>query len=146
MPAAKKKTAKRPKKTSKRKGAARKRAAPVFSLNAALAEAAWAEADTALALALADMDELLDASDPESREAAMAMLAQSLGGAARKRGLMRVGELGAKEVFDPKRHSFVGSVAKPPKTIRITARGVTRGGEMLVAPRVGPVRRKKKRP
>ena len=34
--------------------------------------------------------------------------------------------------------------SKTPKTVRIQARGVTRGGEVLAKPRVAPVDRKKR--
>jgi hypothetical protein len=108
-----------------------------------LAQAAWAEADAALAAALADLDEAAGARGA-AREEAMAMLTQSLARAARKRGLSRIGALGAAEPFDPARHDLTCAVAKLPETVRIEARGVARGEVLLVKPRVGPVRRKKR--
>lgn len=143
MPAAKKKT-KRPAKGRGKPSAARKRAALDASLSGALAEAAWAEADTALAQALADCDEAATAPDATTQAAAFAMLAQSLGRAARKRGLVRAGELGERVKFDPTRHELLASSAKMPKIVRIAARGVLRGKDVLTAPRVRPVGRKTK--
>lgn len=118
-------------------------ASKVSDLSSALAQAAWAEADAALATALADLDEATGARGA-AREEAMAMLAQSLARAARKRGLARIGALGAAETFHPERHELTRAVAKPPKIVRIEARGVARGDDVLVKPRAGPVRRKKR--
>jgi hypothetical protein len=138
MPAAKKTTRA---KAKAKKGAARKRAAPKASLVAALAEAAWADTDLSLAQALADLDEALIAEGAE-RDAALDMLSQSLARAARRRGMTRIGELGVREAYDPRRHDLAAPVAKKSKTVRIHARGVARGQEILVKPRVGPLRRK----
>jgi hypothetical protein len=110
----------------------------------ALAEAAWAEADAALAQALADLDEMTSATSEAAREDMLAMLAQSLSRAARKRGLTRVGTVGDRESYDPKRHDLVDSGAKMPKTVRIRARGVARGADVLVKPRAGPLGRRKR--
>ncbi|MBL8536022.1 MAG: hypothetical protein JNM59_01320 [Hyphomonadaceae bacterium] len=107
----------------------------------ALAEAAWLEADLALAEALADFDELEGARDDADKAHAMVLLAQSLARAGRKRGLARLGILGATEPYDPSRHEYIAP--GKPKTVRIKARGVARGGEILVKPRAGPSRRKK---
>jgi hypothetical protein len=134
----------RPKKATPKKSAARKRAAPVRSLTDALAGAAWAEADIALAQALADLDEVESAADAATRADAFAMLAQSLSSAGRKRGLTRIGDLGVRAVFDAARHDLNISVAKAPKNVRIAARGVARGGNVLVKPRVHPDRRTKR--
>ncbi len=141
MPAGK---AKRPKGPPK-KSAARKRAAQGVSLIGALAEAAWSEADAALAQALADLDEVQGADDVEAREDALVRLAQSLARAARKRGLTRIGELNAREPYDAARHALNAPVAKTPKSVRIQARGVARGGDVLEKPRVAPVERKRRR-
>jgi hypothetical protein len=143
MPAAKKKP-KRSAKGRQEPSAARKRAAQGASLAGALAEAAWAEADVALAQALADCDEAATAPDPASRAEALAVLAQSLARAGRKRGLIRIGELGKSAPFDPDRHDLIAQGAKKPKTVRIAARGVLRGGDVLAAPRVRPTGRKTK--
>lgn len=142
MPAAKSKS-KRPKGQPK-KSAARTRAAQGVSLSGALAEAAWSEADAALARALADCDEALSATAKAAREDALSRLALSLSHAARKRGLTRVGEVGSQELYDPSTHVLNTPVAKPPKTVRIQARGVVRGGEMLEKPRVAPLERKRR--
>jgi len=144
MPAATRSPKRPSKPAAPKKSAARKRAAPGVSLAGALAEAAWTEADQALAQALADLDELETAPDEATRTELLAMLSQSLTRAARKRGLSRIGALGEREPFDPKRHELLASMKKPPKVVRIQARGVARGGEVLVKPRAGPLRRKKK--
>ncbi len=136
--------AKRARVDAAKKGAARKRAASGLSLSTALAEAAWAEADKALAQALADLDEARTATETAARDGALALLEQSLARAARKRGLTRIGAIGAHESYDAMRHDLVAPVAKAPKTVRIEARGVARGAEILAKPRVGPVGRKKR--
>lgn len=127
-----------PRKPAK-KPAARKRAA-ALPLAAALAEASWSEADAALAQALAECDALETAPDAAARDDAMAMLTQALSRAARKRGLSRLGAVGAREAYDPQRHDLSKAGARPPKTVRIIAPGVARGGEILVRARVAPVR------
>lgn len=114
------------------------------SLSGALAEAAWAEADFALAQALADLDEVDAAANESERATALDMLRQSLARAARKRGLSRLGELGAREAYDPDRHELAAS--GKPKAIVIGARGVARGPDVLVKPRVSLVWAHKKRP
>jgi hypothetical protein len=133
---------KRPKSGAPKKSAARKRAAQDVSLAAALGEASWVDADQALAEALADLDEVLGAK-PTARAAALTMLAQSLNRAARKRGLTRTGELGAETAYDPARHELVAAVSKTPNKVRIEARGVARGGEVLVKPRVALERKRR---
>src|SRR5262249_40390016 len=57
-------------------------------LVAKLAEAAWEQADAALAQALADFDEWETAPDAAARKLAREMLGQSLAQAARRRGLV----------------------------------------------------------
>lgn len=126
------------------KSAARQRAAQDVSLSNALGEAAWSEADAALAQALADLDEAETAQDEAARNDALSRLGQSLARAARKRGLTRVGELGDRVAFDDAKHDLNAVVAKPPKTVLIQARGVARGGDILEKPRVAPVERKKR--
>ena len=127
-----------------KRSATRKRAAQGVSLADALAEAAWAEADAALAQALIELDHIETAAGAEARRDALDLLAQSLSRAARKRGLTRVGALGGLEDYDPQRHELSPPVAKAPKKVRIQARGVARGDLVLARPRVGPVRRKKR--
>lgn len=136
MPAAPKKP-KRSKGTQK-PSAARKRAAQSISLSGALAEAAWSEADLALAEALADLDEAEAATNEAACADALAMLSQSLVRAGRKRGLTRIGALHEQAAFNPKEHDLVVACAKKPKKVRIAARGVARGGDVLVRARVRP--------
>ncbi len=145
MAAAKSKTRRPRGEASSSSGASvgKRAAPPETSLADALAEAAWAEADAALAQALVDLDEAAAAVSEPAGVDALALLAQSLSRAARKRGLTRVGVLGAAELYDPQRHDLNFSVAKAPKTVRIEARGVARGDRLLANPRVGPVRGKK---
>lgn len=108
-----------------------------------LAETAWRQADAALAEALADLDEVAAAANDAARADALAMLAQSLSRAARKRGLDRIGELGAREAFNKQRHDLIAASAKAPQGVLIRARGVARGGEVLLRARVTPLRRKR---
>ncbi len=143
MPARDKKP-KRPKAGTAKKSAARKRAAQGVSLTDALGEAAWAEADAALAQALIDFDETETAESKRARKDAMARLGQALTRAARKRGLARVGDLEDRVAFNADEHDLNASVVKTPKKVRIQARGVVRGGEILAKPRVAPVKRKKR--
>lgn len=143
MPAAGKSRPKTPAKGTRKQGAARKRAAPAASLVGALAEAAWAEADAALAEALADLDEVQTAPDDEARADAVAMLAQSLSRAARKRGLSRQGELGARAPYDPARQVLDDASGRAPKTVRVAARGVSRGAEVLCPIRVRRLRKRR---
>jgi|GEM_PF-1511226 len=143
MPAAAKPRAKTPVRGTSKKGAARKRAASGVSLPGALAEAAWVEADHALAEALAASDEAEAAKTDQDRDDALALLTQALTRAARKRGLSRIGQMGAREPYDPKRHDLDDGGARAPKTVRVSARGVSRGGETLVKPRVKRLRRAK---
>lgn len=141
--AAKKKTSKRANKSAPAKsGAVRKRAAPRASLTAALAEAAWAEADDALAEALVELDHLQTATTAKAREAAGAMLAQALSRVARKRGLTRLGALDERVAFDAGVHELSAD-GKAPKSVRIVARGVARGGDVLRRPQVAAIAAKK---
>lgn len=118
-----------------------KRPIPKRSLANALAEAAWSGADIALAEALVELDAALSARRASERQVALALLAQSLSRVGRKRGLTRIGEVGKREPYDPNRHNLDG--AGTAKTIRIAARGVARGGEVLVKPRAVPATRRK---
>lgn len=134
MAAGKSKKTNRPRKEGRKPAAAPKSAAD--GVSDALAQAAWAEADQALAQALADFDEAESAANAVARREAMELLGQSLAQAARRRGLARIGELGARERFDPQRHELSAPSVKTPATVRITARGVARGQEVLAQPRV----------
>ncbi|MFN3464828.1 MAG: hypothetical protein ACK4X1_12210 [Terricaulis sp.] len=109
-----------------------------------MAEAAWSEADLALAQALADFDEVESAKRKGARRDALERLGQALSRAARKRGLGRIGEIDERATFDPDRHDLNQAVAKTPKSVRIQARGVARGGEILIKPRVAPAEKKKR--
>jgi hypothetical protein len=140
------------KSASANKGAVRKRTAPRASLTNALAEAVWTDADEALAEALLELDQMQTAADAEAREVALALLAQALARTARKRGLARIGELGARVAYDADAHELDALGAKP-KTVRIVARGVARGADLLRRSRVQAARvnkvaskRAKKRP
>jgi hypothetical protein len=129
----------RPRKaTKKKKAAARKRAAPWVLVNA-LAEAAWAEADAALAEALTEFQVLSATAKPRVREESMALLGQALARASRKRGLAPFGVVGARERFDAMRHVITGA-ARVPKEVRVVTPGVTRGAEVIVKARVSAVR------
>lgn len=148
MPAKKPAKKRSRKRAPDKKSAVRKRAAPKASRNkslaSALAESAWAEADDALAEALVEFDELEHCEEGEARAASMAMLGQALARAARRRGLTRIGVLGAHETFDAAKHDL-NALGKQPKAVRIAARGVARGPEVLRRPRVGPIPRKSRR-
>ena len=124
------KTAKRPAKRADKASLADK-----------LAESAWTQADAAFAEALINLDELESAASESARAEALALLTQSMARAARRRGLTRLGALGAREAFDADRHD-AGGVSKTPKMVVITARGVARGEDVLLRPRAAPVRRK----
>ena len=127
-----------------KKSAARQRAAHGVSLTDALAEAAWSEADLALAQALADFDEVESAKRKDARKDALERLGQALSRAARTRGLSRIGEIDERATFDAAHHDLNEAVAKTPKSVRIQARGVARGNEVLVKPRVAPAGKKKR--
>lgn len=144
MPAPKKAKAKAKRAALPKRSAARKRTRKAAPLADALGEAGWREADNALAEALADLDEL-EAADASHRDDALAVLAQSLARAARRRGLTRIGALAAQHPYDPDAHDLRSAVAKMPKTVRIQARGVSRGGQVLVKPRVAAVKKAKAR-
>lgn len=110
-------------------------------LTAALAEAAWVDADAGLADAIALCDEFALQTRASGRRQILELLTQSLARAARRRGLTRFGVIDAVEAFDPTRHELSDSFARRPKRVRIIFRGVSRGASVLVKARVGPVRR-----
>lgn len=142
MPAAVKAKAKKsPAKETRKKSAARKRAAPAVSLSGALAEAAWAEADAALAQALVEADEAYTAKDEAARMAALELLMLALARAARKRGMTRIGELGERVAYDPQRHELNDAGKRAPKNVRIAARGVSRASKVMAKPRVTRARK-----
>ena len=112
---------------------------PERALSEALAEAAWAEADAALALALVEFDHAEAAKKAETREEALALAQQALANAARRRGLQRFGAVGRQEPYDAARHELTAPRAKPPKNVRIVTPGVARGEAVLVKARASPL-------
>jgi hypothetical protein len=103
--------------------------AKLSGLTDRLAEAAWAEADIALAEALRAFDEAKAATTPAKRAIAMDTLELALSLAGRRRGLSRIGALGGEQAFDVALHEVAGS---PPARVQIVARGAKRGDEVLV--------------
>lgn len=114
-------------------------------LTEALAEASWAEADRALAMAIAELADLETAPNAARRAAAMVLLSQSLARAARRRGLTRFGAQGAVEPYDAQRHELARKPVRPPARVRILAPGVARGSTVLVKARAVPARMHAKR-
>jgi hypothetical protein len=131
-------------KKPKGKRAAPKGAAQAVSLDHALGDAAWAEADRALAQAMAEMEEVEAANTQVRRAEALMLLRQALARAARVRGFSRLGaEPGETEPYDPARHTLISAPARPPEQVVIIAQGVCRGAEILVKARA---RAHRKRP
>jgi hypothetical protein len=126
----------------KKPKARQKRAA--FDLVGALGEAGWAEADRALAVALAESAALETAIAKLSRskgpaaiqrtQDAFALLTQALDTVSRKRGVARFGEVGAVERYDPERHE-IAVAARKSAPVKLVAPGVLKGGEVLVKAR-----------
>lgn len=136
--------AKKAKSGNTKKNAARKPARRSADLAAVLAEAAWAEADAALAEALVEFDALQEATARRAKADAAALLGQALARAARRRGLLRVGKAGAVEPFNAARHAPVEPQRRAPKTVRILVPGVARGNEVLAKARVGGARARRR--
>lgn len=115
-----------------------------FDLVGALGEAGWAEADRALAAAIAEsaaldlaINKLARSKSPTAvkrAEDAFALLTQALDTVARKRGVSRFGEVGAVEKFDPERHEIAGATPKSAR-VKLTAPGVMKGGDVLLKAR-----------
>jgi hypothetical protein len=120
---------------------ATKRAGPPVD---ALAEAAWTEADGALAEALVECDRANAAENDEDRDEALDLLRLALARAARRRGLSRIGKASAVDDFDASRHELAASVRRAPKRVRIVDEGVARGREVLIKARVTAARAKRK--
>jgi hypothetical protein len=120
---------------------AAKRVAPPVD---ALAEAAWTEADGALAEALVEADRAISADRDDARDEALSLLRLALSRAARRRGLSRIGKAGALDDFDPGRHELAASARGAPKRVRIVDEGVARGREVLIKARVTVARAKRK--
>lgn len=130
-------------KKPKGKRAAPKGAARAVSLDNALGDAAWAEADRALAQAMAEFEEVEAASTQVRRAEALMLLRQALARAARVRGFSRLGaEPGESEPYDAARHELITAPAKPPAEVIIIAQGVARGGDILVKARARAVRKR----
>jgi hypothetical protein len=110
------------------------------TLRAALAEASWAEADVALAEALAELAGLERTRGVAQRAAALALLSQALRRAARKRGLTRFGIVGEVAAYDPARHELMAASQRPPASVRIAAPGIARGARVVAKARVTPAR------
>ena len=108
----------------------------------ALANASWAEADEALAEALVEFAELKRAlrEEPET----LAMAAQALARAARRRGLRLFGDVGANVAFDANAHELNPS-SEAAGSVRIVREGVMRGREVLIRAIVAPARKAAKR-
>jgi len=115
-----------------------------FDLVGALGEAGWADADHALAAALAETAALETAIAQLSRsrsaaaiqraEDAFALLTQALDTVSRKRGVSRFGEVGAVESYDPERHEVAGGARKSAR-VKLLASGVLKGGDVLLKAR-----------
>ena len=118
----------------------RKRRPQMAGLANTLAEAAWTQADRALAQALADFSELGASQSPAKRKVLLALIAQSLRRAARHRGLSRIGAVGDVAAFDADKHEFSGKGPRAPKEVRILVPGVARSGAVLVKARVAAAR------
>lgn len=133
-----------PKKSgAKAKRAAPKGAAQAVGLTNALAEAAWAEADAALAEAMAEFERVEAARDQVSRAEALMLLRQALARAARVRGFSRIGgESGDVEPYDPARHALTREPTHPPAEVMIVSQGVARGAEVLVKALAKPLRKR----
>lgn len=113
------------------------------TLSSALGDAAWIEADRALANAMAELEEVEQASTAVRRAEAMMLLRQALARAARVRGFARLGaEPGETEPYDPQRHDLITAPAKPPAEVVIIAQGVSRGSDVLVKARARAVRKR----
>lgn len=109
-------------------------------LKAALAKAAWAEADRALARALADLSALDGAQTPAARKAGWALVAQSLNRAGRCRNLARLGMPGDIVAYDPGQHEGAAGAIRAGTPVRIVTPGVARGGAALVRAQVARIR------
>ena len=127
------------KKQKPKPGVAVGREAPLAD---ALANASWADADEALAEALVEFAELkrVLGAAPD----ALAMAAQALARAARRRGLALVGDGGAIVAFDAIAHECNRSSDAAPR-VRIVREGVMRGREVLIRALVAPARKSAKR-
>lgn len=131
------------KSAGKAKRAAPKGAAQSVGLTDALAEAAWAEADRALAEAMAEFERVEAARDQVARAEALMLLRQALARAARVRGFSRLGgDAGEVEPYDPRRHTLTRDVATPPAEVMIVTQGVARGDEILVKALAKAVRKR----
>lgn len=129
-------------KSGKAKGAVAAAAAPLRDpLMGALAEAAWSEADRALAAAISELAHLERALSGlrdgradalGAAEEAALLLNQALAGAARKRGFARFGAVGEVVRYDARRHELSAAGARAPAYVRIDAPGLARGTDILV--------------
>src|SRR5512147_1868860 len=114
---------------AKSRSRSKKAAASRGSLNDALAQAGWAEADTAVAEAVVEFDQLeravaeLKGSAPARARAeeALVLVGQALARVGRRRNLTRIGEVGATVRFVAKEHEFARAPASLPKYVTIVA-------------------------
>ena len=124
------------------------------TLNDALAEASWAQADQALAEAIVEFDHLeqalaaceISGKASARTKSALTQTRLALAQAGRRRGLTRLGEPGAITTFDADRHSLARPFAKAPSQVEIVTAGITRGADMLIPALVKPARAPRKRP
>jgi hypothetical protein len=122
-------------------------------LTDALAEAGWAEAYRALAAAVVEFGQLqralseceISGAAKTRARAALSLTAQALARASRRRGLVRVGELGASVPFARTQHALERPQTETPERVEIIAEGVMRGEEVLVPALVKPARSRQKK-
>jgi hypothetical protein len=123
-------------------------------LTDALAAAGWVEADQALAEAIVEFGRLeralaaCEISGPTRARAktALAQTRQALARASRRRGLIRLGEVGAITAFVSGQHEFARPPLTAPSHVEIVAEGVMRGADVLIPALVKPARAVRKRP
>lgn len=132
--------AKRPPSKRKSRAGPQRDMAPLVG---ALAEAAWREADSALAEALIECERALAAPGADARQEALELLSLALTRAARRRGLTSLGTPGAVEPFDPARHELIKPSSRLPKRVRIASAGIARGAEVLIKARATTLRAKR---
>lgn len=109
---------------------------------AALASASWAQADLALADAVAELAALTaQFAGPSSRRlrAQATLTLSALTTVSAARGMTLIGRVGASTHFDPDQHSAIGALAVRAECVYVTP-GVRRGETLLRRPLVAGVR------
>jgi hypothetical protein len=124
------------KKRQQGKSAARPKRAASAALGQKLAQAAWAEADAALAEALAEF-EAWRLGEADAAE----LVGQALRRASRRRGLALFGRPGEIEAYDAKRHALAKAARRAPARVCLVSAGVARGEDVVVKARATPLRR-----